>query len=279
MAQVPLAPEQQQLLGQLLSSIAPHGWSDVSLTISIVGGEVHSSVVAHLGDGSEVPTVGRKTIELVDVFLAAHEQAYVPGAGSWLTARAVVLAVGRITVDFDYDHEPPFEFAPASWEVELAKRPRAAQVTPAWLAAKAVPTDDWLGVRWQMSFTVDGGPAPRPLDATTTPQGHLWLGEMVKRLTAAGVQVRLGADEGEDADGRPSIYEELRITIGEGYMSLACFAHELSWIADVFPDQCDETTAIDIVHTVITVVNEVTGCVLFAPGVLSYERRILGLSG
>ena len=276
MTSFPVAPEHYQLLGQSLSAIAPPGWVDVNLTLSIVGPALRSTVTAHLEDGRVVPTLDDLPIELEKTFYDIHKQAYVPGAGSWFTARVVVFAAGRITLDFDYDNAPPFEFGPASWEAELQRRPRTAEATPAWLAVKAAPTEEWLGLRWQLSFTADGGPAPRPLDATTTPQGHVWLGEIAQRLTAAGVQVRLGADEGEDAEGRPSVYEELYITIGEGYMCLAAFAQEVSWIADVFPDQCDQQTAIRIVRAVIKVVSEVTDYELFAPEMPSYERRLLG---
>ncbi|GAA3817202.1 hypothetical protein [Cellulomonas soli] len=268
--------EQYELIGRLLASTAPSGWSEVSLTVSVVGPALRSTVVAHLADGSDRTPLDDEPIELDRLLFEIHRQAYVPGAGSWITARVVVFADGRITVDLEHDLEPPFDFAPASWEAELKERPRTAEATPAWLAAK-LEHDDWCGVRLQLGFTPDGDLAPRPLDATTTPQGHLWLREIADRLTIAGQRVTLGADEGSDATGAPTVYAEMRVTIGEGYMSVACFTAELFWSVDVFPDQCEKQVAIDTVRTVVQVVDEVTGYRLHATGLSAYERRLLGL--
>lgn len=134
----------------------------------------------------------------------------------------------------------------------------------------------WEGLRWQASFTAPGAPYRPVVDATTGPEAHGWAIEVARRLERAGHVVRLGQDEGEGADGEPTLYDELAVTVGAGHLSLAFFSSEVFWSVALSPDQCDAETAARAVRDVVAAVEPVTGYVLRTASLPPAARTLLG---
>ncbi|MDM8085133.1 hypothetical protein QUV83_10185 [Cellulomonas cellasea] len=206
-----------------------------------------------------------------------RERMYHPGVGTWYTAAVTVYADGRIETNFDYDNEPAYPFAPLSWAADAERYPRAAEMTPGWLTAKA-EHPAWAGLRMQVDFTAGGEPisAGAHVDATTTAQGHEWSHAIANRLRAAGHAVREATSEGEDGQGNPAAYDEVLVDVG-GYLSLAFFRDMIFWWVDVAPDQADSEIVTRAVRDVARTVQEVSGWALCSGQLNSYERRVLGL--
>jgi len=267
---------QLQVLATGLASIAPPGWSQIRYTVQTVGPTSIPHTVAQTADG-EVVVNEWLPIEADDVLHSLRREMYRPGAGTWFTATITVRTDARLATDFDYDNEPEYGFAPNSWVAESQKFPRTPQNTPAWLAAK-VDQPDWVGARWQLEFTADGAVLDRaqPLDGTTTDQGHLWSAEIAQRLRSRGHDVAQRVDDGEDGQGNEVQFDELTVTLGTGYMSLAFFRHEVFWTTEAWPDEVDEAPFIALARDVLDVVRDVTGYDIGnQPD--PYERKLLGL--
>lgn len=263
-------------LGSMLASLAPDGWSSVTLTYQAVGPASTDRVTAQT-PAAQVTVPAGLSFDDADVLDELRAAMYRPGAGTWFTAKITIFADGRITTDFDYDNEPAYDFAPNSWAEDAEKFPRTPENTPAWLAAK-VEQPDWVGARWQLEFTADGAVLDNsaPLDATTTEQGHAWCTQIAQQLRERGHDLTQGVDDGEDGRGNPVQYDELTLNLGSGYMALAFFRDEVFWTTEVWPHDVDQTTFTTLARDVLTVVRETTGYDI-GDQPDPYERKLLAL--
>lgn len=263
-------------LAQAIAAVAAPGWREITYVHQNVGGAFAESMTCVTATG-EVRVPPPRSREFFMLMADLRSRMYQPGLGTWFTATFRITSDGRISADFDYDHEPAYDFAEDSWAVDAEKFPRTPENTPAWLAQK-VGQATWSGARWQIDLTPDGTArdTSRRLDATTTPQARDWAATIADRLRVAGLRVEQGTDVGEDREGRDVEYVELRINVGEGYMALAFWRDMIFWGVDVFADQVDETTFTAAARAVLTAVRDTTG---YAPGtqLTPYERRLLGL--
>lgn len=273
----PLTPEQYRTIGQALAQVAPPGWAAMDVTVVCVGPETRSRLAARMPDGRAVKASGPVPRDVTRLLRELRREAYRPGLGTWFTAHVVVEAAGRIALDFDYDNPPPLQPAPNSWAEELRRYPRESEHVPSWLAQLAAGGQDWLGARWQVEMRPPGvvGPRASPIDATTTPEAHAWAETLVDRLASAGIEASMRQDEGEDGRGNPTTYDELAITIGQGYMALAFWRGLITWSVDVFPDQVDRAAFADVATRVLAAVQEVTGYSADLEALSSYERSLL----
>ncbi len=274
----PLSPEQHRTIGHALSQVAPPSWAAMDLTVVCVGPETRSRLAARMPDGRAVKANGPVPRAVTGLLRELRREAYRPGLGTWFTAHVVVEAAGRIALDFDYDNPPPLEAAPSSWVEELRRYPREPQHMPAWVAQLVPGGQDWLGARWQVQMRAPGVDAPPAswIDATTTPEAHVWAATLVDRLASAGIEATLGEDEGEDGRGNPTTYDEVVVTVGEGYMALAFWRGLIAWTVDVFPDQADRATFSHVATRVLRAVQEVTGYSADVARWASYECALLG---
>jgi hypothetical protein len=277
MSPAPLTPEQYRTIGQALAQVAPPSWAAMDLTVVCVGPETRSRLAARMPDGRSVKAGGPVPRDVTRLLRDLRREAYRPGLGTWFTAHVVVEAAGRIALDFDYDNPPALEPAPNSWAEELRRYPREPQHVPSWLAQLAPGEREWLGARWQVEMRPPGVAAPpaSSIDATTTPEAHVWAATLVERLAASGVGVAMRQDEGEDGRGNPTTYDELAITVGQGYMALAFWRGLIAWTVDVFPDQADRGTFTDVATRVLEAVQEITGYSADLGSLGSYERSLL----
>ncbi|MDC7120242.1 hypothetical protein OMK64_01680 [Cellulomonas fimi] len=270
-------PNDYGTLARGLVEQAPDGWRELIYIHQSVGDAFTDTLICD-GPNGQARLEPPPSDDFLDLLLELRSRMYRPGLGAWYTATIRVTPDGRITADFDYDHEPTYEFAPDSWRRDAERFPRTPENTPDWLAAKAQPAG-WLGARWQIDLTpggVDRDPS-RPLDATTTAEAREWSTLIAARLRAGGHGVERGADVGRDPEGNEVQYDELVVDVGEGYMALAFWRDLIFWSADVFADQVDEATFIATARAVLTSVREVTG---YAPSVplAPYEQRLLGFA-
>lgn len=278
MSPVPLTPEQYRTIGQALSQVAPPSWAAMDLTVVCVGPETRSRLAARMPDGRAVKASGPVPRAVTGLLRELRREAYRPGLGTWFTAHVVVEAAGRIALDFDYDDPPPLEAAPNSWVEELRRYPREPLHVPSWLAQLAPGGQDWLGARWQVQMRppgVDAVPASS-IDATTTPEAHVSAATLVHRLASAGIDATLRRDEGEDGRGNPTTYDEVVVTVGDGYMALAFWRGLIAWTVDVFPDQADRATFSRVATRVLEAVKEVTGYSADPASLGTYECALLG---
>lgn len=82
-------------------------------------------------------------------------------------------------------------------------------------------------------------------------------------------------DQGEGGRGNPTTYDELAITIGQGYMALAFWRGLIAWTVDVSPDQADRSRVTDVATRVVGAVQEVTGYSADLGSLGPYERSLL----
>lgn len=137
--------------------------------------------------------------------------------------------------------------------------------------------ENWAGMRWQASFAVPGEARGHEVDATTTPAGRVWAARIAHGLEGLGYVVHQGQDEGADAEGAPTLYDELDVAVGEGHVALAFFADEVFWSVEVFPDQCTREAAERAARDIREVVESVTGYALQTGTLTSATRALLGL--
>ena len=277
MSAVPLTPEQCRVIGGALSQVAPPGWVAMDLTVVCVGPETRSRLTARMPDGRTVAAGGPVPRDVTGLLRALRRAAYRPGRGTWFTAHVVVEAAGRIVLHVD-DDPPPLEPAPNSWVDELRRYPREPQHVPSWLAQLARGECEWLGARWQVELRPADAPAraASSIDATTTPEAHVWAATVVERLSAAGIDVTVRQDDGEDGRGNPTTYDALAVTVGQGHMALAFWRDLVVWTVDVYPEQTDRGTFTAVATRVVHAVQEVTGYSADLGAWGPYERALIG---
>lgn len=170
--------------------------------------------------------------------------------------------------------EPVREREAASTAVERAAPLTTVPAPPQ--PAPAPPQPEWRGARWQVDIRPPGAAAQpaTSFDATTTPEAHAWAVTVLERLASARVEARIGQDQGEDGRGNPTTYDQLLITVGEGYMALAFWRDVVAWTVEVFADQVDRDTFAHVATRVLAVVQDVTGYAL-DPGRLGPDERSL----
>jgi len=188
-------------------------------------------------------------------------------------------ADGRITADVTYDDPPRVAFGSDAYTSDFEMYPRNPSATPAWLAAHLAAPCGWYGARWQLDLTAPGVPrSPRvEIDATTTEQGRAWLLEIQDRLGQAGHRVRARRDDGEDGRGNPTVYDELIVDLGTGFVSVAFFRDLILWTVDVAVDDCDEATFRTAARSILSTLRAVSGYEIDPAAVSASERGLLGL--
>ncbi len=67
-----------------------------------------------------------------------REGMYLPGKGTWYSARYTIQRSGKYRVDYNYDDEPEFGFPPSasSYVLDLQNFPRDDENIPDWLREK-----------------------------------------------------------------------------------------------------------------------------------------------
>ncbi|MEU4621286.1 hypothetical protein AB0G04_15070 [Actinoplanes sp. NPDC023801] len=211
---------------------------------------------------------------------------YVPGAGTWFSAEVDVTPDQRTTTRFAYDTEPVWEMAPddEAYVDDLAMFPRDEKNLPDWLRKKVAAVgagrerelgeQDWSGLRFQASFTPDGRPSAS-LDFRPPVAAGRWAEDIAGRLAAQGIPARAG----ESVDDESGVtYPDVRVPLGTGYCSVACWARLVFWSVDVAASQGDLHTVRPTVTAVREAVSAVTGWTFVDAEVTThYERAMLGL--
>lgn len=277
----PLTMEQCRVIGTALARVAPRGWVALDLTVVCVGPETRSRLAVRMPGGRTVKATGPVPREVTRLLRELRSAAYRPDLGTWFTAHLVVEADGRIGLEVDGDNPPPLEPAPGAWADELRRFPRDPQHLPSWLQERAPAEPEWSGARWQVDIRPHGAPPSSAtlIDATTTPESRSWALTIVDRLAAEGVEARIRQDEGEDGRGSSTTYDELLVTVGEGYMALAFWRDLIAWTVDVFADQADRATVSDVATRVLSAVQDVTGYSLDRERLGPYERSLIRAGG
>lgn len=129
----PTPGELMQDVGREFHRAAPAGWATGAIVYRRVGRTAESQATAEAADGTPLNVyLGRPASQLLKELRAAMAQ---PGKGAWFTALARFSADGRMTWDFDHDHEPEW-FTPTSplhYLQEQEEHPRDDEHTPRWM--------------------------------------------------------------------------------------------------------------------------------------------------
>lgn len=268
-------PHDNQVLGSVLASLAPPGWTEITLEYQRVATTATYRIAAVLAAGSTVVVDAKIPRELRTLLIDLRDRMYRPGHGTWYTATVTVSAAGGLRADFDYDNEPAFDFGFSAWAADAEQFPREPDATPSWLAAK-LTEPGWLGAHWQLDFTTDGSPLDpsSSLDATTSPTTRAWAVAIADALRAHGLAVMVRSDTGEDGLGQPVEYVELGIAVGH---TIAFWRDVVHWSVNVQPDDVDETSFVRAARTVAATIKDTTGWRPVVGPLDAYERRLLGV--
>ncbi|WP_149202885.1 hypothetical protein [Actinotalea subterranea] len=271
-----MSAELYQTIGSQVASVAPSGWTEIVVNYAQVGWILHVSAVSGLASGERAP-VQEVPMGALMALADLRDASYQPGAGTWFEARVVVRADHTITAEFNYDRRPQAEFDTSAYAADLEKFPRSPAATPAWLADALAAPPTWYGMRWQIDLTPGGAPRPEPIDGTTTDEARAWSREILQRLMSAGLHVTPETDEGEDGAGNVTVYDQLTLDIGTGYMALSFFRDLIFWTTEVFAHDCDAATFESVARTVLAAVAGVSGYVPEPDHLSTDEKRLLGL--
>lgn len=140
MADATLTPAEQrellQGLGQILPAAILDPWEEAHFTYAEVAEASTMELTVVRADGSSQRlNPPYRAIRVIRDLRSGMSQA---GRGTWFTARYSVEPSGEYQVEFDYDHEPSFDFAvpDESYARDLERFPRNQEHTPDWLQAK-----------------------------------------------------------------------------------------------------------------------------------------------
>ncbi|WP_149204619.1 hypothetical protein [Actinotalea subterranea] len=125
--------EIMQDVGRQFFEAAPQGWANGSIVYRRVGKTAETQATAQAADGTPLTVVmGRPVLRALRELRAAMAR---PGSGAWFTAVARFTSDGRMTWDFDHDHEPEWVtgISPLHYLQEQEEFPRDQEHTPAWL--------------------------------------------------------------------------------------------------------------------------------------------------
>jgi hypothetical protein len=133
-AGIPAEKDALRILGQALYASIPRGHDRIVAEISVAGGVTAGTIQTQAADGDSMSlSTGR------GIFQAARDLRRVmhkPGAGTWFTGVFTVTAEGKLTAQYDYDHEPELgSFAAEAYRADFDEFPRTPENTPDWLAA------------------------------------------------------------------------------------------------------------------------------------------------
>lgn len=104
-----------------------------SLRVEVLGvGNVFSDMIYVLKGGvedSEFPPAG-----LADELTAMKRTAYQPELGTWIGFTMTLSSSGGLTIDYNFDVKPDFDFDPSfrDYQLELERFPRAGGSVPEW---------------------------------------------------------------------------------------------------------------------------------------------------
>ncbi|TDQ53748.1 hypothetical protein [Actinorugispora endophytica] len=136
----PLTPsEQDSILKEIGSSLArtsPSGWERISFHYRTLVDFASSQLEVALPGG-----ISKRIVPPIEVSVKMDELRkgmYIPGKGTWFSARYVVTRPGNYGIDYDYENEPEFTTAPVagSYELDLRYFPRDDEHIPDWLRRK-----------------------------------------------------------------------------------------------------------------------------------------------
>lgn len=129
--------ELQQVIGrEFLRTVPEDGWVRGVITFRQVGKTYEACAEALDSEGRYVG--GKPTMTMTTAFRELRRAFAQPGKGAWFTATYSITPDHRISIDFDYDHEPRWASPTAlghhleEWE----QFPRTPEHTPAWLAER-----------------------------------------------------------------------------------------------------------------------------------------------
>ncbi|GIG20767.1 hypothetical protein Cch01nite_14910 [Cellulomonas chitinilytica] len=137
-----MSPDEYQKIAEGLTSVAPEGWAELTLTFAAAAHAERSAVVARLADGGTAPAgplPGTVAYTLRQLRIAAYRE----DAGTWFSATFVLRADGQFATDFDYDGDPGTDLSADLYALDLLKYPRTPEHTPAWLTAKLATRRVW----------------------------------------------------------------------------------------------------------------------------------------
>ncbi len=131
------AERAQQLYEQIGTAVvqrAPEGFEQVRVDARYAGKTSEYKVVALLADGSRVSVKGLPR-EFFKGFDELRAVTYQEGKGAWLSAAFVLSGQGRVSIDFDYDHEPAWTSPTVAghYVEEVERYPRDPEHIPDWL--------------------------------------------------------------------------------------------------------------------------------------------------
>jgi hypothetical protein len=125
----------QQIGGDLLD-VVPDGFRRIDVMVKSLVSVRDVIMTVYMADGSTpaVPPPPRLDAAFAELRRLVHR----PGRGTWFTARCVVNAPSRITINYNLDHDPlMFPPVPASgFARDLEAFPRDRSHIPDWLRTK-----------------------------------------------------------------------------------------------------------------------------------------------
>jgi hypothetical protein len=122
-----------QRVGQEFLRAAPPGWATGAIVYRRVGKTAESQATAQAADGTPLNVyLGRPATRILKELRRTMARS---GKGTWFTALVRLSVDGRMTWDFDHDHEPAW-FTPTSplhYLQEQQEFPRDDEHTPPWM--------------------------------------------------------------------------------------------------------------------------------------------------
>ncbi|WP_433560463.1 hypothetical protein ACQP1O_22460 [Nocardia sp. CA-151230] len=123
-------------IGQALTDAVPGGWKQLRLeflgTVQIDAARLEAVTN---DDATERYSPPRIVMREFDQLRSAM---YRPDIGTWFTAEFVLDSSGKVTISFDYDHEPNFvpQLTDGAYALDFDYFPRDDAHTPQWLRDK-----------------------------------------------------------------------------------------------------------------------------------------------
>ncbi len=109
----------------------------IDLRLTATGGVSEAALTVTMPDGAH-PAITPPQ-EAIDLLMRRRPLSYVPGEGTWFSARYVLEPPNRVAANFNYDGDPRWSPPiPADvWAHDLEEFPRDEEYLPDWLRARA----------------------------------------------------------------------------------------------------------------------------------------------
>ncbi|SFR28084.1 Protein of unknown function [Lentzea waywayandensis] len=125
-----------QLIGNALLEAAPQGWARLDLVATLASSVQDFGLVVLLDNGTTAQVEAPS--EAAEAFVALRELMYLPGRGTWFSARFIMNPPSEYHVLYNYQHDPVWD-PPVPDEVfrkDLERFPRPDEKVPNWLRRK-----------------------------------------------------------------------------------------------------------------------------------------------